>query len=283
MRDHDRGPPAEGRALPRGHDHRTLVSEIATEARIIDACAHFELPCQRGDMALARARLAIHFLGAAQPEGKPKWLTDLSGLFRRQRWKKSILVTQWAEAFFGPRWVQPSKIAAAISKASSLVLRDNNIEHDYEDVSSPAAAPFVPSADGPCFNIIDCFSKLLVRDVWVGTPMLRQKYSDPIKTTWIRDNYVSPGLAELGITAGDALWSQEEWRFRKAFRPEWVLKQDYHKITLALDFENIKVSDYKEEGRIARLFPWGIVLAGRNVDLSIDLLATFVATVSRIH
>ncbi|KAJ0118839.1 hypothetical protein J7T55_013095 [Diaporthe amygdali] len=254
-------------AQPYVQNHQMLASFGATNPKIIDACAHYELPCEGKNIALARARLAIHFMGATQPEGEPDWLKDLSGLFQRQRWKTQASLDQWAEAYFGERWKPVSKISETIVEVASMILDENNVTFDYKGPPVRYRAPKLP--DEPQFNIIDCFSELLQPDA-----VKKKLGSATMDLKWINAHYTNRALAEFGIRAGDALYEGEEFRLRKAFQTDWVINGKHWNIVRQLDYDHIKLSN-KKSGRAARLLPWNIAIAGPDVSLPIDLLVAF--------
>lgn len=269
---------------PEVQNHQTLVSDVATNSKIISACKHYGIPCDRENMALARLRLAVLFAGAAPPQGEPKWLTDLLPLFERQAWKSHPSIKEWARTYFGEQWEPAHTIAFSISRAVEMMLESNNIAFDYR---GPERAPkpertTEPPAELPAkpqFNIVNCFSELLRRDLSEHPVMGMEKYRERYKTDWIEANYTAPALAALGLRAGDTLYAQEEGRLRTAFRPSMVERRNFVWIAQQLDFARVKVSGRGRTADSARLLPWNIVIARAKVSPPIDLLVAFTVSV----
>lgn len=269
--------------LPDVQNYQTLVTEIATNPKIKSACDHYGIPWDTNNLPLARLRLAVLFAGAAPPQDEPKWLTDLLPLFQRQAWKTHASVKQWAQSYFGEAWEPAHTIAFSIGKAVEMTLTRNGVPFDYRGPEPPRRPEREPAAElpaKPTYNVVNCFSELLKRDLSQHPLMGKKKTRERQKTDWVEAHYSAPALAAMGLRARDALYSQEEARLRRAFMPSKVAKRDSVWIAQQLDFEGVKVSGRPKANMTAKLLPWGIAIAGLKGCLPIDLLVAFTVSVS---
>lgn len=269
--------------LPGVQNYQTLVSEKATKSAIKSACDHYGISWDAKDLALARLRLAVLFAGAAPPQDEPRWLTDLLPLFQRQAWFSHASVKQWAQSYFGEAWEPAHTIAFSIGKAVEMMLTRNGVPFDYRGPEPPRRPEREPAAElpaKPTYNVVNCFSELLERDLSQHPLMGKKKTRERQKTDWVEAHYSAPALAAMGLRARDALYSQEEARLRRAFMPSMVAKRDSVWIAKQLDFEGVKVSGRLKADRTAKLLPWDITIAGPKGGLPIDLLVAFTVSVS---